>query len=344
MNVTKCMMISAIMSFVLHVGSGKPGTIYAMDGADALDVTRIHVESQAAREFLKNETIAVREKRTSFLPKGELPIVQLKRVDDEVCKEELRGVMRRYSAEKADGREIQEMAEILTARVESASFWIHRGSGAYKFTETKPGRAIRRSKITHFARAVQLALDYVGRNQPVTLARDEEMDVLFVSGVQNAVAVANKAKPIDEYISAYYVAFGRRFKGIPVIGSQLVMRLSADEHVAMVQRNWRQIKAVSDQRTTVSTKSIPELMLEEPSFRERYDAKWLKPEDISIADAQCGYLEAPLDYVQDFLRPGCNVSFFVGQRREESLAQTFVPLEEGETVEKLLGSKYRERK
>jgi hypothetical protein len=90
--------------------------------------------------------------------------------------------------------------------------------------------------------------------------------------------------------------------------------------------------------------TLPELIAKDPSIRERYDAKSVNREDITIADAQCGYMEAPLDYVQDSLRPGCNVSFYVGKRKEETMPQIFLPLEEEGTMQKLLGNKYHERK
>jgi hypothetical protein len=329
---------------IVNAGSAQEYAAQRAGEADSISLTRVRIESREARAFLKSETISVRARRTSFVPKGELPIPRLETIDDNACRERLGDVMRRHFSDKQGAGNIKKRGEVFAVRAGSASSWIHRGSGSYKVTEAKQSMAVRQTKGEDFKKAVQLALYYIGKHQLVEMAEGEEMNVLFVSGVKNALATVQEEKPVDEFLSDYYVGFGRRFKGVPVIGSRLVIRLNGNGDVVMVERNWRRITAVSEQKAVVSNKSLPELMIKAPDFRERYDAKDVSPKDITIADAQCGYVEAPLDYVQDSLRPGCSVSFFIGKLRDETLPQMFVPLEEEGTVGKLLGSKYRERK
>ena len=59
----------------------------------------------------------------------------------------------------------------------------------------------------------------------------------------------------------------------------------------------------------------------------------VSPEDITIVDQKCGYLEAPINYTQEYLRPGCSVSFKIEESTAETYPQIFIPLEDaGDTI------------
>lgn len=311
---------------------------------DSLDLAKIKIESPEVRRFLKTDFISVKRKKTSFIPQGELPIIKLEKVNDDICQRRLQEVIQRHTGKDRRVEEINDHQEIMAAKAESAFFWIHRASGSYKFTETKQSMSIRQTKIDHFKKAVQRALDYTVKHRLIKLSPGEEIDVLFVSGVKNALAVAKEAKPVEEFVSDYYVGFGRRFHGIPIIGSKLVIRFNGNGEVVMVEKNWRQIIGVSDQKAVVSEMALAERIARNPDIRKRYDLRSLRRENITVVDAQCGYMEAPVDYVQEYLRPGCSVSFQVGKGGDETLPQIFIPLEEGVSMQKLWGRKYREVK
>lgn len=99
------------------------------------------------------------------------------------------------------------------------------------------------------------------------------MDIVIVSCIKNASVSSNNRTPSEEFISDYYVGFGRRFNGVPIIGSKLVLRIDGDGDVAMVNKTWRQIERVTGnkslvgQKTVVSSKSLPELMIRDSSLQ-----------------------------------------------------------------------------
>ena len=73
-------------------------------------------------------------------------------------------------------------------------------------------------------------------------------------------------------------------------------------------------------------------------FRERYGSEKIDPEEIRVLNLRCGYLEAPVNFEQDLLRPGCLVSFSVGESRSDIADQLMLALEEGGRLEDLLGT------
>jgi len=310
---------------------------------NSLDLGRIRIESAQARDLLKSSYISVRDRKANFTPRGELPVLHLETVNEDLCRQRLVALLQAQSTNE-HAEKIKERGELLIAHTGTISSWIHRGSGSYKYTNMKQSMAIRQTKIEHFKQAVQTALAYAGKHRLVELAEGEKMDILFVSTVQNALATAPDSKLVDEFLSDYYVGFGRRFKGIPVIGSKLVLRLNGNGEVVMVERNWRRITGTGERKAVISDKPLPELMLRTPRFRELYATKDLQSENITVLNAQCGFLEAPLDRVQDTLRPGCSVSFQVGKRRQETPPQLLLPLEEDISVQKLLGRRYPDLK
>jgi hypothetical protein len=54
-------------------------------------------------------------------------------------------------------------------------------------------------------------------------------------------------------------------------------------------------------------------------------------------------MEAPVNYSQISLRPGCIVSFKIGEKRDEAYPQMIISLEDNIEIETLLGKKADEK-
>jgi len=322
-----------------------------MMATDSLNARKVNIKSIEARQLLKSDSIFCRQKNTSFIPKGEIAVVKLEKIDDNDSKRVIRELIQKFVPATSITSEVESIGGIYLSRNNSSSTWVHRASGSYKYTETKQDMPTRPMTVIDFYRAIQNALDYVAKRRLVTLVPGEEMDILFVSAVKSAVAASEASKPAQEFISDYYVGFGRRFNGIPIVGSKLVLRLNGNGNVVMVNKNWRQIERASGvmketvPKSVINPKTLPELIVNDPIFQSLYHAaargQRLNPKDIEIVETECGYMEAPMNYVQNSLRPGCNVSFMIGKKRGEILPQLVFPIEQAGSMEKLWGVEYQ---
>jgi hypothetical protein len=274
-----------------------------------------------------------------------VPVLESEPLKDEESKIKLKQTVARHSKQEIRDEEIKMAGNIYIAKVKTASYWISRSSGSYKFTENANSMTTP-TKIKDFKLAVQMALDYLGRHKLIELTVGEEADILFVSAVKNVLTKVDEKKgpekPIEEFTSDYYVGFGRRYKGIPVWGSQLIIRLDGEGKVASVQKNWRKISEVSSEKAKISTKPLEQIILSDPIFYKKYSEKPLNAKDIQIVDKKCGYMEAPVNYSQTSLRPGCIVSFKIGDLMDETYPQIIIPLEDNMNIEALWGKKANE--
>jgi len=318
------------------------GKVYQPEKQELLDLAVVRIESPAARELMKSDTIRVRRRKTDYVPEGELPVLQLEQIDDDLCQRRLQEVIQKHSRQDVGEPQIKKKGDVLVAQLNTASCWISRGSGAFKFTHIRDSMATP-TQIDDFKRAVQIALDHVGQTRLVDLVDGEEIDILFVSAVRNVLTEVDQAEPREEFTSDYYVGFGRRYRGVPMIGSRIVIRLDGNGDVAMAQKVWRAIVDVGPGKAIVSRQSIQDLVVNDPVFRERHSTGPVSPQQVTIVDKQCGYMEAPVHYVQESLRPGCSVSFQVGESVDETYPQIVISLEDNGSVQSMWGSGYQSK-
>jgi hypothetical protein len=324
-----------------------------------LDMTKIKIDSPKIRTLLKSDYIKLRNPKTDYIPSGELPVLKLDSVNDDLCQNRLLDAAGKFLQEKNSKRKIKPSGGTFALETKNASCWINRSSVSYKLTRTSNCMVVP-TKISHSEEAIQKALRYVGENQLVELIDGEEMDILFVSVVKNALSVVKskingkrkqkdtdrfedpeKYKLVEEYKSDYYVGFGRRFKGVPIVGSELVIRLEGSGEAAMIRKNWRKVIEVEKTRAVIgekSLRSIQELIIKNPGFCARYqkEKQPVSPEDIHILNTQCGYMEAPVNYSQESLRPGAVVLFKI-EKNAEGYSQLVISLEENVDIDKLWG-------
>ena len=305
----------------------------------SLDLAIIKIQSPIARKFLRSDSIRVRKFYTTYMPRGRLPILKVEKTTEQQCRERLEKILSIHGGRKPG--HIKKVGGALATRLTDASCWIHLASGGYKFTVTRNAMT-KPTQLKDFKEAVQKCLDHIAKNRLVELTQDEELDIISVSAVNNVLSdVKAPEQPKEQFISDYYVSFGRRFRGIPIVGSYLTIRIDGDGQVVMVNSNWRQIVAVEKEKVRITEKPLRELIFNNPKFREIFGSGEVRLKDINISQIRAGYIEAPFNYVQRRLRPGCFVSFWGGKNRDEMDAQLLLPLEEQVSLKLLLGERYK---
>jgi hypothetical protein len=271
------------------------------------------------------------------MPSGEVPIPRLAAVSAEGASAVLNQTIARHSAEQAGKASQRRQEPFLMAEAGSHRYWASLASGAYKFTDIEASMA-KETRLGGYEDALQTALDYVAKHGIVALGKDEMLDVTVVSAVRNVVTQVGQDEPKESFLSDYYVVFGRRLQGIPVIGARLLVRLDGEGKVVALERHWPEVEGVGEQPAKITDRPLEALIAESPQIK-MYSDEPLKPDEITILDRRCGYLAAPISARQSQLRPGCIVSFCIRDQLDESYPQMIVPLEDGMTAEHLWETK-----
>jgi hypothetical protein len=245
----------------------------------------------------------------------------------------LQELIERHTQEALSPEEVQDLGDVVSVEKAGVVCWVSRISGAYKLTRINNSMSIP-TTLPDFKNAVQIALDHVGKNGVLQLATDEKVDVLFVSAVKNhLVSGDGTTAPPQPFTSDYYVGFGRRYKGVPIVGSQLVIRLDGNGNVAMIKKIWRPIISETGKQAHITDKSIEDLVDQHPQVSD----EGVLSGDIRITGIRAGYMEAPVSYKQEYLRPGCIASYTIGDSGEMLHPQLVMSLEDGGTVETMWG-------
>lgn len=323
-----------VMTLAL-VPTGGQQLFAGMSQTGDLNLAITKVKSQSAQTLLGSDVIPVRNRNTTYMPSGEVPVLLLEKPSESAIRLQLEKVIDRHSPQLDRKVKLTRRKDILVAEAAEHHYWASLNSGAYKFTDSKDSMVVS-SRFRDFKKAVQAALHFIAEKKVVGLIEGETLDILSVSAVKNALTEVGKDEPLEEFLSDYYIIFGRRYRGIPVIGSRILVRLKSDGKVAALEKSWRPIESASDKPARISKKPLQTLIAKEPKFK-RYSEKPVNPEDIAIVRRRCGYIEAPVSYRQAALRPGCIVSFRIDDQYAESYPQIIVSLEEGVRGEELWG-------
>jgi|GEM_PF-922997 len=301
-----------------------------------VDLTDYHIKDPDVQKALGMKAIPIRSK-SYVIPDQDLPVLKLREVPEEEARAKLTEIRERYGTEKAGKKPENDLGYSVAAKDGTQVFWVAKASGASSYSETKASMA-RPTSIRNPRQAVELALKQVVLNKLVELGPQESLDVVFVSHVVNAAVKDPKAKKtLVQYPADYFVGLGRRYKGVPVVGSKLVLRLGEDGKVLGMQKNWRPIVG-----------ELGQVSIKKTEWQERLRAKLeaqkvLKPgqtldKDIRILNVGCGYLEGPILFEQKQMAPGCIVSYRPVKHSDpaDQFSQVVVPL--AKTEFDLLGS------
>jgi hypothetical protein len=311
-----------------------PWTVNAQDKNESqnVDLAVYKIENPAVTKYLKTDKIKVRRFSYTDRPEEPLPVIKLRETDNSACEERLNKILKIFGHEQVKIQ--KEKNTLFSAKNKDFACWLHQASGGFKYTAKRTDVA--KSSFRDFKEAVNTALDFIEKTKIVRLVEGEEMDILAVSTINNAVASVEKSKnPQELFISDYYVSFGRRFKGIPIVGSYLVFRFNYEKKPVMIKMNWREI-AGSGEIVIPMKKDINEILLNQLKISQNFsDDKMLK--DFVIIQMQSGYIEAPLNFKQTELRPGSLVSFKMSSKMDEEAAQLVLPLEEKYAFKSIMG-------
>ena len=303
-------------------------------GRSLLNETSLAIPSASARTLLKTNAISLRRNLTEYTPPNGIPVLRLEKITPELCRQRLTAAAKELGVTVPAGQ-IRDLTDALVIKTDEIAGWASLRSGAFRVMRLGAPMSIR-SNYTDPQQPVLTALDFLARGRFVELADGEEMDLLFVRLVNNAVVQTDSLDtPTEQFASDYYVGFGRRYRGVPVIGSKIVLRINGTGEVVMMNRNWRRIDGVSPQTMVLSKKPIGELVSNDRLFARRTRA--IEPRNVSVVAKECGYLEAPCGYEQPELRIGGLVRYHESPRQDEDCSKTTVPLEDGVTLDQLLG-------
>jgi hypothetical protein len=296
-----------------------------------VDLAEYKIVNTAVAKYLKAETIKVRRFSFTDRPQEPLAVIKFREPDNRVFEDRLNKILKIFSHEQV---KIKKEDNTLTAKHKDFVCWLHQASGGFKYTARRNGPL--ETSFRDFKEAVNTALELVEKTRIVRLVEGEEMDILAVSTINNAVATVEKPEnPQELFISDYYVSFGRRFNGIPIVGSYLTFRFNAEKKPVMIKMNWREIDSTGEIVKPIK-KEITEILLKHPDFCQSFGEE-RRTEEIFVTQMQSGYIEAPLNFKQIVLRPGSLVSFKMRSRMDEEAVQLVLPLEDGYAGKSILG-------
>ncbi|MCK4420576.1 hypothetical protein KAW48_02170 [candidate division WOR-3 bacterium] len=266
----------------------------------------LKIEDKAIIGFIGSDEIPIRAKSFT-LPSGEYPLLTLIEIREEKIRSILEENIQTFSKVRIPEGQIKDLGHIFNAEIGTKIYWVSKASGAYSFSETKNIMSSP-SKIKNHKDAVKLALGHLVELQLIKLSKYETIDVLYVSNVMNAATLDGKEEPFMVYPSDYFVSFGRRYKGIPVIGSYLTLRIGGEGKLFGVQRNWREVTEELDKGVkvdeTIVLQKVKDQLLERRVIEKEKDIK-----KIEIVSITCGYFEGYISNVQNKMGLGCLVNY-----------------------------------
>lgn len=268
-------------------------------------------------------TRALQVRKAGFdLAQGEYPVIEFQPVDGTKAVKALRERIQSLSGIGANNVKIDEHGDLAYVNTGSQVYWVNKASGAYSYTETASHIATE-TLIKDHKDAVNAALQYVRHYGLLDLADIESLDVVSVSNVMNALVEDGDTKPFMTFNSDYFVVFGRRFAGIPVIGSYLQVSLGKDTKLRGVRQCWRPVSATTEKKVLVD-----QVMQDNTTAKHLVAAGIVhsdkETENVDTVRRMCGYIEGTVSNRQKLSGVGCVVSY----KREggEMIATAAVPL------------------
>ncbi len=267
--------------------------------------------------LLGTDSIPVRAK--SFdLASGAYRILKLEAISESAAKSELHEQIRLFSGTDPKDVKIQNKETYFHADSGSKIHWVSKASGASSYNDTRGAMAEKTSLKDH-KKAVQAALEHIERLKLVELRDKETLDILSVSQVMNALVEDGKDEPFATYGSDFYVVFGRRFDGTPVIGSHLQMRIGKQRELLGAKRVWRRIAGTLTDDVSID-EPLQKRLTEEHLVKRGIAESAKQLEQIEIVSRTCGYIEGSVNNEQESSGLGCLVNY--KHRNEEMIAAT----------------------
>jgi hypothetical protein len=280
-----------------------------------VDLAIYPIKDQKMREALGLEAIPIRAQSYS-LPPMSLPLLKLKSISEKQINSQLNKISHQFLPGNFPTQSIKDLSDILVVKRSSKILWINKASGAYSFSETK-GIMSRPTTILDHREAVDVALNFLVKQNLVALGPRETMDVEFVSQVMNAAVKDGENEPLTQYGSDYFVCFGRRYRGVPVVGSRLILRLGDNGKLFGVQKTWRPIEGEGEW-VTINIPPMDQMQDFPPQDNGPTN------QNITVLSTKSGYIEGPVKNKQLMMGPGSIVSY-VTSPGSEMPSQKIIP-------------------
>jgi hypothetical protein len=111
---------------------------------------------------------------------------------------------------------------------ESGAFLLHR-----------PDKVQHQSPIQNTEQAIAVALQFISDNGFLSPASNETLDLIDVSAIYRSEGDETQARQVSKV--GHHVAFGRKYRGVPVDGGFFLVVLNSDGEVSTVHKAWRDI-------------------------------------------------------------------------------------------------------
>lgn len=271
-----------------------------------------------------------------------VPMADLADVDDAVATARLAKAALALSANPLPAGAVADRGGFFAASVGQGRMWIDRKSGTMKYWTSAQGQPLQ--PVADGPSAVDAALQHVAKLGILSLAPEETIDVIRVAQVNGAMVERSTLKPVlvsmDQGPPAYhnaieYVAtLGRRYHGIPVLGSTLAVRLGRMGQLRGFQMHWRNFAKTGGSPVPIepAPADVAKKMQAEAA---RIGIAHLGP--FTIQSQRCGLVEAPIGRSQKSLRPGCRLQVRVGGGTAETDRLLTVALEPNRGTDGLYG-------
>ena len=282
-----------------------------------LDLAMYPIKNRKVRDALGLEAIPIRA-RSYALPAMSLPLLKLQSLSQNQVDSQLREIFQQTSNSNFPEKKVRDLADIFTLKRGAEIYWINKASGAYTYSHNHEVMSVP-TDIRDHMQAVDLALRFIVMKNLVILGPHETLDVNFVSQVMNAAVEDGEDQPISQYGADYFVGFGRRYRGVPIIGSRLILRLGSKGKLFGVQKTWRPIVAEGEWVNINGTPPVEQLRSSLSQNAPQAE------QNIIIHRTVSGYIEGPVKNEQLMMGPGCIINYTISPSSEMA-SQELIPL------------------
>ncbi len=249
------------------------------------------IKDGRVRELVGSDTIERRSE--SFSVKSQsLPKIRFAKYTQQESQDSLIKNANFMLNGKAQLKSVIDSGKSISIKTGDGVAWAAQTSGAYSIKNHN--KKIGRTVVIDAEDAVNRALEQVADMEVLKMAKNETLDVVAVNAtynatwtevdgeIQAAVFLDKYGKnPVTQYKSEYTVYFGRKYKGVPIIGPSLGVRLDSSGKMVALMKNWRDILGEDD--TYVDILSPTQI---ENSKNSRFSKSH------EVQSMKCGYVEA----------------------------------------------------
>lgn len=236
-----------------------------LEGKSLLNLNVVKLESEAAKK-LNNGNSELPLRPISYVIPDEvldvqdgtrrIPRIRFASHDDAACKERLRELVGKFFSNSLTDSAVLEDTDSFSIDVRSQGMgYVAKETGAITLRRHDVDRGP--SSIENETKAVEMALERVAEADLLSLSPDESLDLVGVHQTRYATyptrgpdGEPDVEKALSEgtipHVGEYTVYFGRRYRGVPIVGSGLGVRLDAQGKLVAFMKRWRDIEGVDE--------------------------------------------------------------------------------------------------